>query len=155
MAVLLTQAANDVRQLVPMATAITENVGRLADVTTADAGYFSEANVTATELRTTNLLVPPDRQKHGTELQVAEPGEGATAAQRMRFKLSAPEGRALYKLRKAVVEPVFGQIKSVRGLGKLLLRGLDSARAEFNFIATTHNLLKLFRSGFWPGTAPA
>lgn len=64
----------------------------------------------------------------------------------MRHKLTDPAARALYKLRKAIVEPVFGQIKEARGLRRFLMRGFDAARAEFRLIALTHNLLKLFRS---------
>jgi len=68
----------------------------------------------------------------------------------MRQKLSSPEGRELYKQRKAIVEPVFGQIKEARGLRRFLLRGLDAVRAEFNLFALTHNLLKLYRAGARP-----
>ena len=154
-AVIVTQAANDVQQLVPMAEAITANVGRLADTTTADAGYFSAHNIEHPALATTNLLVPPDRQKHGTTTTVEAPGENASAAQRMRHKLSSPEARCQYKMRKAIVEPVFGQIKEARGIRRLLLRGIEAACAEFNLIALTHNLLKLFRSTVRPVAAAA
>jgi hypothetical protein len=149
-AALVTQTPNDVQQLVPMADAITQNVGRLADTTSADAGYFSAQNIEHPALSKTNLLVPPDRQKHGSEPIAEPPADGASVAQRMRHKLSSVEGRALYKLRKAIVEPVFGQIKEVRGFRRFLLRGFTAARAEFNLIALTHNLLKLFRSSARP-----
>lgn len=139
------QTPCDVQQLVPMAAAIVENVGQLAATTSADAGYFSAQNVNDPALKTTNLLVPPTRQKHGSEPSAAPtPGEDASAAERMRYKLSTDEGRALYKQRKAIVEPVFGQIKEARGFRRLLLRGLTAARAEFDLIALTHNVLKLF-----------
>jgi transposase len=146
-AALVTQTPNDVQQLVPMAAEITSNVGRLADTTSADAGYFSAQNVEHPALSETNLLVPPDRQKHGTASAAPTPGVDASPAQRMRHKLSSAEARALYKQRKAIVEPVFGQIKESRGFRRFLLRGLPAARAELALIATTHNLLKLFRSG--------
>ena len=68
----------------------------------------------------------------------------------MRHKLASPAGQALYKMRKAIVEPVFGQIKDARGFRRFLLRGFAAAHAEFLFIALTHNLLKLFRSGRRP-----
>jgi len=152
-AVLVTQAANDVQQLVPMAEAIIANVGELATTTSADAGYFSQHNVEHAVFDNTHLLVPPSRQKHGTTFtrQTNEaPDDTASAAQRMRYKLSStPEGDE-YKMRKAIVEPVFGQIKEVRGLRCLLMRGLSAASDEFNFIAVTHNLLKLFRHGARP-----
>jgi transposase len=151
----VTQAPNDVQQLVPIAAAIVENVGQLATTTSADAGYFSARNVEAPALAATNLLVPPDRQKHGTWPSAEQRGEEATAAQRMRHKLSSNEARELYKQRKAIVEPVFAQIKEVRGLRRFLLRGLRAVRAEFDFIALTHNLLKLFRSRTRPALAAA
>jgi len=139
------QASNDVRQLVPMAQAIVANVGALAETTSADTGYFSKENVEHPALASTNLLVPPSRQKHGQAPQPGSDDPSASAADRMRFKLASDQGRALYKMRKAIVEPVFGQIKAVRNLRQFLVRGLDAARGEFALIALTHNLLKLFR----------
>jgi transposase len=144
-AMLVTQRANDYQQLVPMAQAIIENVGRLADTTSADAGYFSAANISNAALATTNLLVPPTRERSKASLATSSPKD-TSLAQQMRDKLSAPKHQALYKLRKAIVEPVFGQIKEARGLRRLLLRGLTKASQEFGLIALTHNLLKLFRS---------
>jgi transposase len=146
----LTQSPNDARQLVPMAQAIVENVGKLAETTSADAGYFSAEAVEHPALAATNLLVPPYRLKHGSEPAQGSPDAAASAAQRMRHKLASAPARALYKMRKAIVEPVFGQIKEVRGFRRLLLRGLDAARAEFRLIALTQNLLKLFRGGRRP-----
>jgi hypothetical protein len=151
----ITQAANDVRELVPMADEMVANVGQLADTTSADAGYFSAQNVEHPALAATNLLVAPDRNKHGTKPTAEPPGEGASAAQRMRHKLSSDEARELYKQRKAIVEPVFGQIKQARGLRRFLLRGLQAVRAELDLIALTHNLLKLFRYGGWRALTPA
>ncbi len=141
------QAANDARQLVPMAEAIVANVGQLPETTSADAGYFSKDNVEHSALEATNLLVPPSRQKHGQEPAPGSDAPSASPADRMRHKLASAEGRALYKMRKAIVEPVFGQIKAVRGLRQFLMRGLAAARGEFALMALTHNLLKLFRSG--------
>jgi transposase len=149
----LTQATNDVHQLVPMAEAILANVGRLADTTSADAGFFSAQNVDHPVLAPTNLLVPPDRQKHGVKPNAVPLEHNASPAEQMRHKLSQPDQRELYKMRKAIVEPVFGQIKEVRGFRRFLLRGQQAAAGEFDFIATTHNLLKLFRHGARPVAA--
>lgn len=60
---------------------------------------------------------------------------------------------AAYKRRKAVVKPVFGQIKEGRGFRRFLLRGLGNVAAEWKLICATHNLLKLFRSGWSPQSA--
>ena len=129
--------------------------GRQPRQVTADAGYFSEKNVTDPRWEGMDLLVAPDRQKHGEESPCATgpPPAGLSVAERMRHKLRTPEGRAVYGMRKAVVEPVFGQIKECRGFRRFLLRGLARVQAEWQMICATHNLLKLFHSGWKPQSA--
>lgn len=61
----------------------------------------------------------------------------------MRARLQSVAGRAVYKMRKAIVEPVFGQIKERRGFRRFSLRGLEKVSAEWKLITLTHNLLKL------------
>jgi hypothetical protein len=51
--------------------------------------------------------------------------------------------RSRYRLRKQIVEPVFGQIKEARGFRQFLLRGLAKVKAEWAMICTAHNLTKL------------
>ena len=63
----------------------------------------------------------------------------------MRAKLSTPESRAVYSLRQQTVEPVFGHVKSVLGLRRLLLRGLSGARIEYLLACAAHNILKVIR----------
>jgi hypothetical protein len=123
-----------------------ENLGKLAETTSADAGYFSREAVEHPALEGTKLLVPPSRPKHGAVPDPGSTAPAASAAQRMRHKLASVEAQALYEMRKAIVEPVFGQIK-VRGLRRVPLRRSSTARAEFLIIALSHNLLKLFRLG--------
>ncbi len=151
----VTQEANDKKQLVPMLEQVEVLTGSKPQQATADAGYFSEKSVTDPRLKGIDLWVVPDRQKHGEEVPCGAgppPGEAGVADQ-MRHKLQTVEGQAVYKLRKAVVEPVFGQIKEQRGFRRFLLRGLAKVGAEWKMICATHNLLKLFRSGWSPQSA--
>jgi hypothetical protein len=69
----------------------------------------------------------------------------ADAKARMARKIRSKRGSRIYAQRKAIVEPVNGQIKEARGLRRFLLRGLGKVDGEWHLIATTHNLLKLFR----------
>ena len=64
----------------------------------------------------------------------------------MERKLRSKSGQMIYAVRKTVVEPVFGQIKGARGLDRFRLRGLEQVNGEWALMATTHNLLKLFRA---------
>jgi hypothetical protein len=61
----------------------------------------------------------------------------------MRDKLKRAGWRSRYRLRKQIVEPVFGQIKQARGFRQFLLRGIEKVRAEWALICTAHNLTKL------------
>jgi transposase len=148
----VTQDANDKRQLVPMLTQVTGNCGQPPTAASADAGYFSDTSVTAKTLQGMALYVPPDRQKHGECAPAASdpPSPDAAAITQMRAKLQTVAGQAIYALRKAIVEPVFGQIKGTRGFRRFSLRGLAKVRAEWLLICATHNLLKLFRAGWTP-----
>jgi len=68
--------------------------------------------------------------------------------QQARFHIAKMvRGRALYRLRSQTIEPIFGQIKTVRGCDRFMRRGHEAARSEWRLICGAHNLLKLFRSG--------
>ncbi len=76
----------------------------------------------------------------------------------MARKLRTKKGRAVYSRRKAIVEPVFGQIDTVQSGRRLRLRGKPAARAQWRFHCAVHNLLKLHRAGLGlirkPSAAP-
>ena len=153
----ITQAANDSQQLLPMIEQVKANMGRKPESVSADAGYWSEDNVTDERGAGIDLHVATGRQKHGEQEAVVSgsPPEPAGAKDLMRHKLRTEAGRAIYKMRKAIVEPVFGQIKERRGFRRFSFRGVDNVRAEWKLVCLTGNLLKLFRSGWVPGTAEA
>jgi hypothetical protein len=60
---------------------------------------------------------------------------------RSTFSAGSKKGSKIYAQRKAIVEPVNGQIKEGRGLRRFLLRGLEKVDGEWHMIAATHNLL--------------
>jgi transposase len=140
----VTQSTVDVEQFVPMLTQVTQHLRQPPTAALADAGYFSEANLTAPAVAGVALYVPPDRQRHrGADA----PGRPAgPLARAMRAHLQTAEGHAVYALRKTIVEPVFGQIKEVRGFRRFSFRGVAKVTAEWALICLTHNLLKLFRT---------
>jgi transposase len=148
----VTQKANDKQQVKPLIEQLKTNLEEAKPrVVSADAGYFSEDNVKYLESEKIEPYVATGRQKHGTVEPVAPRGRipsGATVQERMVRKLRTQKGKREYSKRKGTVEPVFGQIKEVRGLRRFLLRGLQGVQAEWSLICTTHNLLKLFRSGW-------
>lgn len=92
------------------------------------------------------LQRPGGRRRRSDPPPIAPRGPipaGATAKQRMARKLSTAGGRAVYARRKAIVEPVFGQMSILQNAKHLLLRGLDQAKGEWQLLAACHNLRKL------------
>ena len=152
----VTQETNDKRQLIPMLERLKENTGRLPEKISADTGYFSEKNLADEKVKSVELYIPPERQKHGEadKMEAHDTPRDGTVAEKMRAKLKTPEGRSVYKMRKAIVEPVIGQIKEARGIRRFWLRGLKKVAAEWDMICLTHNILKLFRSGWRPLAVP-
>ena len=71
----------------------------------------------------------------------------------MARKLSTQAGRAGYARRKAIVEPVFGQMHTRQNAGQVRLRGFEAAQGEHRLHALVHNILKLFTAGVAPATA--
>lgn len=145
----VTDEANDKQQAQPMLTQVLGNTEQVPRTVSMDAGYFSEANITTLATLGCRLLIPPDRQRHGQVVPTAprgRPPAGLSVADRMRRTLRTTRGRRLYAQRKAIVEPVFGQIKQGRGYRQFLLRGMRQVRGEWALICTTHNMLKLWRA---------
>jgi transposase len=143
----VTDEANDKRQAQPLFFQAVANTGHVPRIASFDAGYFSEANVTAVAALGCAPLIPLNRQHHGRAVPAAPRGRRPatlSVAERMRRTLRTKWGRAHYARRKMIVEPVFGQIKQGRGFRQFLLRGMRKVRGEWALICTTHNVRKLW-----------
>lgn len=139
--------AADGAQVEPMVVEMLENLGKLPQVASLDAGFFSEANIRGLQDLGVDPYIAAGRQKHTQESPPPPPRgripRNATPKERMQRKLRTRKGRRIYARRKAIVEPVFGQIKG-RGFRQFLLRGEQKVRGEWSLICMTHNLRKLF-----------
>jgi len=149
----VTDETNDKQQVQPMIEQTQHNV-RAAGVTekikeaVADSGFYSEANVDYLEGEDIDPYIATERLKHHEQIPSAPRGrcpKGMTAKQRMARKLRTKKGRQRYARRKAMVEPVFGQVKHGRGFRQFLLRGKKKMQSEWRRVSLTHNLLKLWR----------
>ncbi|WP_108523221.1 transposase [Bradyrhizobium algeriense] len=121
--------------------------GTNPDEVSADAGYCSAANLRTIKRRRIEGYIATGRQKHGTKSATAKKASrpGSLIA-RMSTKLKRAGYRSRYRLRKQIVEAVFGQIKQARGFRQFLLRGIEKVSAEWALICTAHNLVKLARA---------
>jgi len=139
----LTPSMSDHGQLVGLVDAVAANLGRRPNEISADSGYLSEPNLAALDERGVAAYIATGRAKHPGEIKRKI---GGPLTQGMRRKLRRAGWRSRYRLRKQIVEPVFGQIKQARGFRQFLLRGVEKVRAEWALICTAHNLVKLARA---------
>ena len=140
----LSNNGNDQAQLAPLLDATKANLGRNPDEVSADAGYCSAANLRTLIRRRIKGYIATGRQKHGTKSATGKRSvKPGSLLARMNIRLKRGGHRSRYRLRKQVVEPVFGQIKQARGFCQFLLRGIDKVKAEWAMICTAHNLRKL------------
>lgn len=131
----------------PMVEQVRDNTDRLPEVVLADTGYWNPQELADVRELGVEPLVAVQREKHGatTSVTAGPPPDGLVAREQMRWRLKTPEGRARYARRKAIVEPVFGQIRVGQRFQRLSFRGLSANACEWNLVAACHNLLKLFR----------
>ena len=146
------QETTDNHQLAPMLAQVEQNVGVKPQAVSADSGYWDPKQIEDERVQGIDLYVATEKQKHGQGNKSGDESPPASAIagslrEQMKRKLNTEAGRALYRRRKAIVEPVFGQIKEWRGFRRFWLRGLEKVRAEWKLVCLTHNLLKLFRYG--------
>jgi transposase len=149
----VTPATNDKKQVEPRVEVMEQQSGQRPEAILADSGYCSETNLEYLESaakpeKKIEAYIATGKQKHGEHRRPCPRGplpKDATRVERMKRKIKTKAGAAVYAARKAMVEPVFGQIKPARGFRQFLLRGLEKVRGEWALLCLTHNVLKLHR----------
>lgn len=135
----LTNIGSDMHQMIPLLEQIRRQLKRQAQEISADSGYCSELNLKALKRRHIRGYIAT--RLHRKHRKVGR------WVQQMRRRLAQGARRSRYRLRKQIVEPVFGQIKQGRGFRQFLLRGTGKVGSEWSLLCTAHNLLKLAGAG--------
>jgi transposase len=146
----VTQDTNDRHQLEPaleQLETLPQELGTVENII-ADSGFYSETNVNACESHQITPYVALDREQHNPALwdRFQEPAplaEDADPVRRMKYRLKTMAGKAIYALRKATSEPVFGIIKAVMGFRSFHLRGFEAAQHEWTLVCMAWNIKRL------------
>ena len=134
-----TSSSPDGGQLEPMIDAAQQSLARIGQAgqierVLADTGYWSDGQVARLSERGMRVLVPPYARATGH------------GARQMRAVLAQPDGQQDYQRRQQIIEPVFAHWKHIRQITRVWRRGRQAVQAEIDLIATSHNLLKLYRA---------
>jgi transposase len=142
----VTNQPPDAEHALPMMRQVRDNCGAVPKKTSMDAGYYSESNVLGLLRFGTDPYVATGRLKHGEQppLTRGRPPKWMTVRAWMARRLATKAGASVYRRRKTIPEPVFGQIKQARGFRQFRMRGLGKVRGEWALVCTAHNLYKLY-----------
>ena len=149
----VTDEQNDMGQLHPMIEATKTSLAEAGiedrpEKLLADAGYCSEENLAALGDDDPDTYIATRNLKKNQTPRTGRRGplkKDVTEVEKMDRKVSNKTGRALYRKRQHLIEPVFGQIKDGRHIRGVMRRGKAAAASEWKLICGTHNLLKLYR----------
>ena len=140
----VTQNAADNNSLIAMVEEVERQSGAKVEKILADAGFFSLENIAELESRGSDVYLPDSNLARELNTGQRCPRVRLGKIQRrMRQKLRGPTGQAVYRRRKALVEPVWGTLKEQRGMRRFRLRGLKKVSIEFTLAAISFNLTRL------------
>ena len=105
-----------------------------------DSGYASDANFTAGCQAELYVAVTRESRQTGRGTEGYAPAAMMESWEQMAARLDTPEGKALYKQRAGIIEPVFAQLFS--RLGRHLNYRGGKTGLELHLWAVSHNLLK-------------
>jgi transposase len=128
----------------PMTRQIQQRTGQSVREQIVDGGYVSQAVLDRAQDVTFYMPVP-EAQKEGQDRFAPRPRDSAAVAA-WRVRMGAPEGQALYKLRAQTAETINADLRTWRGLGRFLVRGLAKVQCVALWAALTYNLMHFGRA---------
>jgi transposase len=143
----VTQNKNDNEALVPMVEEVEQQCGERPERVLADCGFFSNQNLREMEDRGIEVYVPdPNLARELNRGKIARGVGRMTVSDpyllRSRKRLRSAPGRAWYKKRKGMVEPVIGTLKEQRGMRQFQRRGRAATAVEWALASTAYNLIR-------------
>lgn len=146
----VSQKSNDKQEIKPAVKNLKSLPKKLGKVTEliADNGFYSSDNILACVGNTLRPYIALDREQHNQSPfdRFREPppvAENSDAVTEMKHRLKTMAGKAVYRIRKSTIEPVFGIIKAVMGFRRFMLRGFKSAQGEWNLVCMAWNIKRL------------
>ena len=138
----VTNRGTDHRELGPALHEIEERYGQRPRQMLADGGFKSGADLEMLHAQGIDLFSPLRKTKGGPVVSRQSDGPGMTAWRR---RMASAEGQAVYR-RRITTERPHADMRN-RGLRRLIVRGVEKAKAVVLWNVHAYNFLQITRSG--------
>ena len=100
----------------------------------------------------TQCMINPDsanaRKGHGRQVSfILDNKRPPNFTDWMKHRVDSDKGKLIYSHRMSVVEPVFGNIGTNKGLNRFSLRGKQKVQGQWKLFCMVHNIEKLMNYG--------
>jgi transposase len=134
---------NDHHLSEPMRKQVEERTGQKVSEHLMDGGFLVKDDIEKAAEQGVTLYVPPkpprNKDERGSEYEPMK-GESQTLSD-WRARMGSAQGKEIYKQRAATSETVNADIRTHRGLNRLLVRGVDKAKCIALWAALTYNVM--------------
>ena len=125
----------------PLRDQIKRRTGRLPTRHLLDGGYINRDNIEKAAQDGVDIYMPLTPTAGGGKVCSEKKGEPPGVAA-WRKRMTSEEGQAVYKLRSSTIETVNADLKTYRGLGPFLVRGIKKVRCVALWSALAYNVMR-------------
>src|SRR4051795_1103918 len=135
-----TNAGSDAGQDAPMRDQVEERADEAIEEQLLDGGFVSLEAIDRAAAEETTIDAPvPTPRKAGVDRHAPKPTDSAAVAE-WRQRMGTPAAKQMYKQRSSTIETINGELKTERGLGRLLVRGLRKVQCLALWSALAYNV---------------
>jgi transposase len=136
-----TNAGSDAGQDAPMRDQVEERADEAVEEQLIDGGFVSLEAIDRAATEETTIYAPvPKPRKAGVDRHIPKPGDSAATAE-WRKRMGTAAAKQVYKQRASTIETINGELKTERGLGRLLVRGLRKVQCMALWSALAYNVV--------------
>ncbi len=138
-----TNAGTDTEQLEPMLEELRRRAGKLPGQALVDGGFTNFESIERVAAQGVEVFAPLRKKNRTYKLDPAQPHpHDSPAIADYRERMGSTEGKATYKQRAATAETVNADLKTWRGLDRLLVRGTAKVLIVALWSALAYNLMR-------------
>jgi transposase len=143
--VAVTASGSDMGQLTPMLDQVEARLAQ-PEVVLVDGGYAKHAAITDAAQRGITVYAPVQESRDGGD-RYERTAKDTDESAEWRARMATDEAKEIYKDRAATAEPVHADLRTHRGLGQLLVRGITKVTSIALLMGLTYNILKAISTG--------